>query len=149
MRRRSRSRSVSESEGIEVAEEAKAFYGTGRRKEAVAKVWIRPGTGEFKVNGKEALALFTRVPHQMLIHGPLKATGMENKLDVSVSTIGGGMTGQAGAIRMGLARALVCMDETMRKALRDGGHMTRDPRMKERKKYGQKRARKRFQFSKR
>jgi len=132
-----------------VAEEAQVYYGTGRRKNAIAKVWVKPGTGEFKVNDKEAKSLFDRVIHQIYIFGPLKATDMEGKLDVTCSTIGGGLTGQAGAIRLGLARALVTMDETNRKALRDGGHLTRDPRMKERKKYGQKRARKRFQFSKR
>lgn len=132
-----------------MAEEAQVFYGTGRRKEAIAKVWIRPGTGEFKVNEKDASALFTRVADQMQVYGPLKAVGMETKFDVTVSSNGGGVTGTAGAIRMGLARALVSMDESLRKPLRDGGHLTRDPRMKERKKYGQKKARKRFQFSKR
>jgi len=132
-----------------VAEEAQIYYGTGRRKESTAKVWIKPGTGEFKINDKDLNTLFTRVVHQMLLTGPLKAADMEGKLDVTAYAMGGGMTGLAGAVRLGLARALVQMDETNRKALRAGGHLTRDPRMKERKKYGQKRARKRFQFSKR
>lgn len=125
------------------------FYGTGRRKEAIAKVWITQGTGEFLINGKDAKTLFPRIAHQALIFGPLKDTDLLERINVKAETIGGGITGQAGAVRLGVARALVQMDETLRKALRDGGHMTRDPRMKERKKYGQPGARKRYQFSKR
>lgn len=125
------------------------FYGTGRRKEAIAKVWIKQGTGEFKINGKDAKTLFPRFGHQTEIFGPLKDTELLDKLDVTAVTVGGGITGQAGAIRLGLARAIVEMDEALRKPLRDGGHLTRDPRMKERKKYGQPGARKRYQFSKR
>jgi small subunit ribosomal protein S9 len=132
-----------------VAQVAEKYYGTGRRKEAIAKVWITPGTGKFTVNGLEMMKLFNRTAHNTAIMGPLKDTRLEGRFDVVASTIGGGVSGQAGAIRLGLARALVSMDENLRKSLRAGGHLTRDPRMKERKKYGQPGARKRFQFSKR
>lgn len=108
-----------------------------------------PGTGAFKVNEKEVKDLFNRPSHLSEIFGPLKTAELEGKVDVVVSTVGGGMSGQAGAIRLGVARALVQMNEEYRKALRAGGHLTRDPRMKERKKYGQPGARKRYQFSKR
>jgi small subunit ribosomal protein S9 len=132
-----------------VAEEVQIFYGTGRRKEAVARVWIQPGTGKYTINRKDANEVITRVAYQQLIYGPLKDTGLEGTVDVKAFTKGGGITGQAGALRLGLARALVTMNEENRKALRVGGHLTRDPRMKERKKYGQPGARKRYQFSKR
>jgi len=133
-----------------VAQEAvEKFYGTGRRKEAIARVWVKPGSGKIIIDGHELLKRFPRQAHQFMILGPLKATNTEGKLDVIVSTVGGGISGQAGAIRLGMARALLKMDESFRKPLRDGGHLTRDPRMKERKKYGQPGARKRYQFSKR
>ena len=132
-----------------MAEQVQIFYGTGRRKESVARVWIQPGTGKFLVNNKDARELFPRIAHQALIFGPLQVTGMEGKVDVKAFTVGGGITGQAGSLRLGVARALVTMNEENRKALRSGGHLTRDPRMKERKKYGQPGARKRYQFSKR
>lgn len=125
------------------------YYGTGRRKEAIAKVWLKSGAGKYLINGKEARVLFPRILHQNHLFGPLRDTGMEGKVDVKVSTIGGGISGQAGAIRLGVARALLAISEDYRKALRAGGHLTRDPRMKERKKYGQPGARKRYQFSKR
>jgi small subunit ribosomal protein S9 len=132
-----------------VAKATEKYYGTGRRKEAIAKVWVSPGKGVFIVNGKEMPKLFNRIAHQAEILGPLKDTRLEGRVDVVASTIGGGVTGQAGAIRLGIARALVKMDESLSKRLHDGGHLSRDPRMKERKKYGQPGARKRFQFSKR
>ena len=132
-----------------MTEQVQIFYGTGRRKEAVARVWIQPGTGKFTVNNKDARVLFPRIAHLALIFGPLKDTASEGKVDVKAFTLGGGITGQAGALRLGVARALVTMSEDNRKALRAGGHLTRDPRMKERKKYGQPGARKRYQFSKR
>jgi len=125
------------------------YYGTGRRKEAIAKVWVMPGTGKITINGIEMLTLFTRIAHQAEILGPLRDTRLEGRVDVIAQTVGGGITGQSGAIRLGIARALLQMDESLRKRLRDGGHLTRDPRMKERKKYGQPGARKKFQFSKR
>jgi len=132
-----------------VAKATEKYYGTGRRKEAIAKVWVSPGKGVIIVNGKEMPKLFNRIAHQAEILGPLKDTRLEGRVDVVASTVGGGVTGQAGAIRLGIARALVKMDESLSKRLHDGGHLTRDPRMKERKKYGQPGARKRFQFSKR
>ncbi len=95
------------------------------------------------------MKLFVRRAHQAEMLGPLKDTRYEGKVDVMAKTVGGGITGQAGAIRLGVARALLKMDETLSKRLHDGGHLTRDPRMKERKKYGQPGARKRYQFSKR
>jgi len=134
---------------VNVAKEVEVYYGTGRRKEAVAKVWIMHGTGNFTVNGKKVIDLFPRVAHQREIMGPLRDTRLEGQLDIKVSTNGGGITGQAGAIRLGVARAIVTMDENLRKKLRRGGHLTRDPRMKESKKYGQPGARKKYQFSKR
>lgn len=126
-----------------------SFYGTGRRKTAIAKVWIKPGTGNFTINNKDAKELFNRPAHQSEIFGPLRDTNTESRVDVKAVTLGGGVSGQAGAVRLGVARALVEMDESLRKLLRANGHMTRDPRMKERKKYGQPGARKRFQYSKR
>lgn len=128
---------------------AEKYYGTGRRKEAIAKVWVIPGKGTITINGNEMSKYFSRPSHTFEILGPLKDTRLEGRVDVIAKTVGGGVTGQAGAIRLGIARALVQMDESLRKRLRDGGHLTRDPRMKERKKYGQPGARKRFQYSKR
>jgi small subunit ribosomal protein S9 len=132
-----------------VAKATEKYYGTGRRKEAVAKVWIMPGSGKITVNGNEVTKYFSRHSHMQEITGPLIDTRLEGRVDVIATTIGGGVTGQAGAIRLGIARAMLQMDESLRKCLRDGGHLSRDPRMKERKKYGQPGARKRFQFSKR
>ena len=132
-----------------MAKATEKYYGTGRRKEAVAKVWIMPGKGTITVNGNEVTKYFSRPYHMQEIIGPLIDTRLEGRVDVIATTIGGGVTGQAGAIRLGIARAMLQMDESLRKRLRDGGHLSRDPRMKERKKYGQPGARKRFQFSKR
>jgi small subunit ribosomal protein S9 len=132
-----------------VAKATEKYYGTGRRKEAIAKVWVSPGKGIITVNGIEMTKLFNRIAHQAEILGPLKDTRLEGRVDVIAKTVSGGVTGQAGAIRLGIARALLKMDESLSKRLHDGGHLTRDPRMKERKKYGQPGARKRFQFSKR
>jgi len=125
------------------------YYGTGRRKRAIAKVWVSPGKGTITVNGIEMTTLFNRIAHQALILGPLRDTRLEGRVDVVAKTISGGVTGQAGAIRLGIARALLKMDESLSKRLHDAGHLTRDPREKESKKYGQPGARKRFQFSKR
>lgn len=125
------------------------YYGTGRRKSAVARVWLRPGTGTVTVNARGAAEYFGRQVLTTLLAQPLKATGVEGKFDVRATVDGGGLAGQAGAIRLGIARALVRADGTFRGALRRVGLLTRDPRVKERKKYGQKGARARFQFSKR
>lgn len=124
-------------------------YGTGRRKNSVARVWLRPGEGKIQVNDRPVDEFFPRPTLKMLLAQPLKVVGMEGKFDVLATVIGGGTSGQAGAIRLGIARALVRLDEAMRTTLKKAGLLTRDPRVKERKKYGQKGARARFQFSKR
>jgi len=124
-------------------------YGTGRRKSSVARVWLWPGEGRVEVNDRPVDDFFTHPTLKMLLMQPLKVVGQEGKFDVMASVSGGGSTGQAGAIRLGIARALVRVDDSMRAALKKAGLLTRDPRAKERKKYGQKGARARFQFSKR
>ncbi len=126
-----------------------ALYGTGRRKSSVARVWLKPGGGRIVVNKQPLQEYFSRATHQSLIVQPLKAAGMEGKFDLLANVAGGGMSGQAGAIRLGIARALLAVDASLRASLRKAGLLTRDPRVKERKKYGQKGARARFQFSKR
>jgi len=125
------------------------YYGTGRRKSATARVYLRPGKGEFKVNKRAIEAYFPNETLRMIIRQPLQMTDTLNKLDVLVNVDGGGMAGQAGAVRHGIARALLEFNSELRKKLKRAGLLTRDPRAKERKKYGQKGARKRFQFSKR
>jgi|ERR1700675_4825574 small subunit ribosomal protein S9 len=126
-----------------------ALYGTGRRKASVARVWLKPGEGKIVVNKRPLQEYFSRSAHQALILQPLKTVGMEGKFDLQANVDGGGMSGQAGAVRLGVARALLNVDASLRAALRKAGLLTRDPRVKERKKYGQKGARARFQFSKR
>lgn len=125
------------------------YYGTGRRKSATARVYLRPGKGEVKVNKRAIEAYFPNETLQMIIRQPLQLTDTLNKLDVLVNVDGGGIAGQAGAVRHGIARALLEFNSELRKKLKRAGLLTRDPRAKERKKYGQKGARKRFQFSKR
>ena len=126
------------------------FYGTGRRKNAVACVRILPGTGKITVNGKDIDDYFGLETLKLIIRQPLAATATEGQFDIIAKAIGGGVSGQAGAIRHGLARALVQADETAYKAtLKSAGFLTRDARMKERKKPGLKKARKASQFSKR
>ncbi|MGH2403682.1 MAG: 30S ribosomal protein S9 [bacterium] len=122
---------------------------SGSRKEAVARVRLIAGAGKITVNGKILEAYFASPPMQVTIRQPLAATGTEARFDVIASVAGGGISGQAGAVRHGIARALVEADGTLRPPLRKGGFLTRDPREKERKKYGHKRARKGFQYSKR
>ncbi len=123
--------------------------GIGRRKSSTARVRIQPGTGNFVVNGKPAQEYFTRLGDMDAILAPMRAVGMEGKLDVSVLVMGGGVTGQTGAVRHGLARALLAMDPDLRPVLRKGGFLTRDAREKERKKPGLKRARKAPTYTKR
>ena len=125
------------------------FHAVGRRKESIARVRLVPGTGQRTVNGKTIDAYFPRKTMIDMILKPLEITSTSDRYDVHANVVGGGITGQAGAVRLGIARALVKVDESYRKPLKQVGLMTRDPRMKERKKYGQKGARKRFQFSKR
>jgi len=125
------------------------FYGTGRRKNAIAKVWITAGSGTITVNQKELGAYFGKKTLEMIVRQPLELTDMLSKYDVIANVHGGGNSGQAGAVRHGIARALVVADAELRPALKAAGFMTRDPRMKERRKYGLKKARKASQFSKR
>lgn len=125
------------------------FYGTGRRKTAVARVRLYPGAGEIVVNGKGYLELFTRGSHQMQILAPLKAASMEGKYNISAKVAGGGMSGWAGAVAHGIARALTVSDESLKPTLKRLKLLTRDSRMKERKKVGLKRARKAPQYTKR
>lgn len=126
------------------------YYGTGRRKSSTARVYLRPGKGKLVVNGDEWKKYFGERPLiETVIKQPLRETHTVTKYDVIVNVCGGGTMGQAGAIRHGIARALIEANPALRPALKRAGLLTRDPRMKERKKYGQKGARKRFQFSKR
>jgi len=125
------------------------FAGTGRRKRAIARVRIALGQGVILINQKPADEYFGRQSLLQIIRQPLEVTQTSSRFDVSVKAEGGGIAGQAGAVRHGIARALIEMDESLRPALKKSGLLTRDPREKESKKYGRKRARKRFQFSKR
>jgi small subunit ribosomal protein S9 len=125
------------------------FYGTGRRKASIARVWLQPGEGKIQVNERTLEDFFPRPTLRMVLQQPLKVSGIEGKYDVMATVMGGGSTGQAGAIRLGISRALVRLDAALRGGLKKAGLLTRDPRAKERKKYGQKGARARFQFSKR
>jgi small subunit ribosomal protein S9 len=127
----------------------KFTWGVGRRKSAVARVRIAPGSGKIEINGRPLNDYLTAERDRKALFGPLEVTSTGGKLDIFVNATGGGSTGQAGAIVMGLGRALLKYDATLEVALRNGGFMTRDSRMKERKKYGQRGARRRFQFSKR
>jgi small subunit ribosomal protein S9 len=128
---------------------AETFSATGRRKTSVAQVHISPGSGKIEVNGRPFEEYFPTAPLQLTVLKPFEVTKTTNAFDVKVRASGGGPTGQAGAVRLGIARALLEVDATMRPALKEEGLLTRDPRMKERKKAGQPGARKRFQFSKR
>ncbi|MFQ5882097.1 MAG: 30S ribosomal protein S9 [Candidatus Methylomirabilales bacterium] len=125
------------------------YYGTGRRKTAVARVRLKPGEGRVLVNRQPLEEYFGRATLRMVIAQPLRLTGLEGKYDVIANVRGGGTSGQAEAIRHGISRALLEVDEGLRPSLRKAGLLTRDPRIKERKKYGQRGARARFQFSKR
>ena len=124
-------------------------YGTGRRKTASARVFLRPGSGQIEVNGRTIDDYFPIEIHKMIVRQPLTLTENVEKFDANVTVEGGGASGQAGAIRHGIARALLEVDVELRDRLQSAGLLTRDPRKKERKKYGQKGARARFQFSKR
>jgi len=124
-------------------------YATGRRKESVARVWIKKGTGKIFVNGKTMNDYFKRPVHQLIVVMPLQETNVINKFDVKCSVKGGGLSGQAGAIIHGISRALVKTDPTFKKTLKKNKFTTRDSRKVERKKYGHKKARRSFQFSKR
>jgi len=128
---------------------SEAVFATGRRKNAVARVRILPGTGKIDVNGKDLSSYFMNPSLEQAVVAPFKLTETEGKFDLFVNVQGGGLSGQAGAVRHGVARALVEVDENLRATLKKAGFLTRDPRMKERRKYGLKKARKAPQFSKR
>ncbi len=125
------------------------FYGTGRRKKSVARVRVYPGTGSIIINGKTIDEYFGLETMNLIVNQPLEITGNVGKFDVVANVTGGGLSGQAGAIRHGISRALVLADEANKVSLKAAGFLTRDPRMKERKKYGLKAARRASQFSKR
>lgn len=125
------------------------FYATGKRKEAVARVYLRPGNGRIIVNKRDVETYFPRETLKMILRQPLEIVEQESKWDIVVNVTGGGPSGQAGAVRHGISRALVEADPDLRPALKKAGFLTRDARKVERKKYGQPGARKRFQFSKR
>lgn len=125
------------------------YYGTGRRKESAARVFLRPGSGKITINGRELEVYFGRETSRMVVRQPLELVEMTDKFDVYVTVEGGGNTGQAGAIRHGITRALMEYDENLRPALRKAGYVTRDARQVERKKVGLHKARKRPQYSKR
>jgi small subunit ribosomal protein S9 len=125
------------------------YYGTGRRKTAAARVFLRPGSGGFQINGRTLDSYFPNEVLKMVIKQPLQLTESVEQFDIQVTVAGGGSAGQAGAIRHGISRALLEFNGDLRARLKSAGFLTRDPRKKERKKYGQKGARARFQFSKR
>jgi small subunit ribosomal protein S9 len=125
------------------------YYGTGRRKTSTARVYLRPGSGKISVNKREFENYFPNEALQMIIRQPLRLTENVEKFDIMVNVVGGGQAGQAGAVRHGITRALMEFNSDLRPTLKKAGLITRDPRQKERKKYGQKGARARFQFSKR
>ena len=124
-------------------------YATGKRKNAVARVWVKPGKGNITINGKTSDAYFARPVLRMMINQPFKITEREGEFDVIVTVTGSGLSGQAGAVRHGISKALADYEPALRPALKHAGFMTRDSRVVERKKYGRKKARRSFQFSKR
>lgn len=127
----------------------KTFYATGKRKTSIARVWMRPGAGKVTVNDQELDGYFSLETAKVMVFQPLELTGTLGQFDISATVQGGGMIGQAGALRHGITRALLTVKDEFREILKKAGLITRDSRVKERKKYGQKGARKRFQYSKR
>ena len=124
-------------------------YATGKRKDAVARVWIKPGSGKVVVNGKEQSKYFARPVLQMILRQPFTIAGVEDQFDVYATVKGGGLSGQAGAVKHGISKALQLYDPSLRSALKAAGFLTRDSRVVERKKFGKRKARRSFQFSKR
>ncbi len=124
-------------------------YATGKRKDAVARVWIKPGRGKIVINEKDFTAYFARPVLQMMLMQPIKATNRSDQYDINVTVAGGGLSGQAGAVRHGISKALTYYEPDLRPVLKRGGFLTRDSRTVERKKYGRMKARRSFQFSKR
>ncbi|GAA6197118.1 30S ribosomal protein S9 [Pseudophaeobacter sp.] len=132
-----------------VRDELGRAYATGKRKDAVARVWIKPGSGKVVVNGKEMKAYFARPVLQMILRQPFTVAGVEDQFDVYATVKGGGLSGQAGAVKHGVSKALQLYDPALRGALKAAGFLTRDSRVVERKKFGRRKARRSFQFSKR
>lgn len=124
-------------------------YATGKRKDAIARVWIKPGSGKVMVNGKEMNSYFARPVLQMILRQPFQVAGVEGQFDVNATVKGGGLSGQAGAVKHGISKALQLYEPALRGALKSAGFLTRDSRVVERKKYGKRKARRSFQFSKR
>ena len=124
-------------------------YATGKRKDAVARVWVKPGTGKITINGKPYAAYFARPVLQMILQQPIVAAARDGQFDIDATVAGGGLSGQAGAVRHGISKALTYFEPGLRSVLKRGGFLTRDSRVVERKKYGRAGARARFQFSKR
>jgi small subunit ribosomal protein S9 len=124
-------------------------YATGKRKNAVARVWVKPGSGKITVNGKEFAAYFARPVLQMILRQPIFAAARDGQFDIDATVAGGGLSGQAGAVRHGISKALTYFEPGLRTVLKKGGFLTRDSRVVERKKYGKAKARRSFQFSKR
>jgi small subunit ribosomal protein S9 len=124
-------------------------YATGKRKNAIARVWVKPGKGQFTINGKTAEVYFARPVLRMMINQPFQVTEREGEFDVVCTVVGSGLSGQAGAVRHGISKALADFEPPLRPALKHAGFLTRDSRVVERKKYGKKKARRSFQFSKR
>ena len=140
---------ASQADGRPKVDKQGRVYATGKRKNAVARVWLKPGPGRIKINGKEEDIYFARPVLRMILRQPLIAANRDGQFDVVVTVNGGGLSGQAGAVRHGISRALVNYEPTLRPVLKPGGFLTRDPRAVERKKYGRPKARRSFQFSKR
>lgn len=132
-----------------VRDELGRSYATGKRKDAVARVWIKPGSGKVTVNGKALNAYFARPVLQMILRQPFTVAGVEDQFDVTATVKGGGLSGQAGAVKHGISKALQLYDPALRPALKAAGFLTRDSRVVERKKFGRRKARRSFQFSKR
>lgn len=136
-------------ERVAIRDELGRSYATGKRKDAVARVWIKPGAGRVTVNGKEMGAYFARPVLQMILRQPFSVAGVEDQFDVQATVKGGGLSGQAGAVKHGISKALQLYEPSLRPALKAAGFLTRDARVVERKKYGKRKARRSFQFSKR
>ncbi len=134
---------------VNTAIKSNIYYATGRRKRSIARVWIEDGAKEILINGQTFEAYFPRETLRMIIEQPLEAAKLIDRFGIKVEVKGGGLSGQAGAVRLGIARALIQFDESTRSLLRKNGFLTRDPRKKERKKYGHKGARRSFQYTKR
>lgn len=124
-------------------------YATGRRKDAIARVWLKPGSGKIVINGREQEVYFARATLRLVINQPFDVAGREGQYDVVATVVGGGLSGQAGAVKHGIAQALTRYEPSLRTAVKQAGFLTRDPRVVERKKYGRAKARRSFQFSKR